>query len=216
MLIVAQEMSRLTAQAGFSSPKCTCLVHEPKRSNNFWLSFTFYFLERGCTRFKVIITWCKSFVYKYVFFWNLLITFSPVGSHSSERRGRNNNSGPRGNQRSLGRGQGNNSRARGDGSRPATSRPDTRPVQRGGTTSSLTSGNEGGGFMPSNQAWQQSNGNSTSIPTGTFFITTLSLLFLWFTTSSLYGGWASQALPLKASHPLENMCQGLKLLTASP
>lgn len=37
MLIGAQEMSRLTSQAGFSSPVCTCLVHEPKRSNNFCL-----------------------------------------------------------------------------------------------------------------------------------------------------------------------------------
>lgn len=157
----------------------------------------------------------QIFCLQILFFWNVLIIFSLVGSHSSERGGRNNNSGPRGKQHSLGRGQGNNSRARGGGSRPTTSRPDTRPVQRGGTTSSLTTGNEGGSFMPSNQPWQQSNGNGTSIPTGTFFITVLSLLFLWLTTSSLYWRWASQVLPLEASHPPESMCQGLKL-TAWP
>ena len=69
----------------------------------------------------------------------------------------------------MGQGQSNNSIAREGSSRSATALHDTRPVQRGEATSSLTTENEGHGFTLASQAGQQCNGNDSSHPTGTFF-----------------------------------------------
>ncbi|XP_068762622.1 DNA topoisomerase 3-alpha-like isoform X2 [Montipora capricornis] len=95
------------------------------------------------------------------------------GSNYSGRGGRNSRVGGRGHQnssdRGRGRGRGNVSNARGRGSRPPAGRGVTRPVQRGGFTSNQPTRNEERGVIPSNQAWQQNDGGTSSFPSGSGF-----------------------------------------------